>query len=81
MNEEEEELYKILERNLQDSSKEMDESMLNASGGDWQHHMNMHLQGALDSSHEAAKIEISREEDFKPPFNDISLRIGNNNRN
>ena len=35
MNEEEEELYKILERNLQDSSKEMDESMLNASGGDW----------------------------------------------
>ncbi len=67
-----------MERNLQDSSKVLDESMLNASG-DWQHHMNMHLQSALDSQ-EGTKLEI-KEEEVTPPFNDISLRIGNNKRN
>lgn len=52
MNEDEEELYKILESNMNYSGVVRDESMLNASQDDfdWQHQMNIHLQSALDSN-------------------------------
>jgi|LauGreDrversion4_2_1035121.scaffolds.fasta_scaffold277710_2 hypothetical protein len=51
LNEDEEELYKILESNMNCSGAIRDESMLNASldDCDWQRQMDIHLQSALET--------------------------------